>query len=352
MAVLIFVSTDFYTVISWIMSVVSFLIGGWLIAKGLKTKVRSFSFFGSGLIFNGLSIIIQPFYVLNKAPDIIGGISWIIAFTCILYGTDLFRSEALSKFSFAGFFFFIGAFIGLVPNFEDLNVIGPFLDVLISLMAVVRFIPLMLQIHRNAFGNLKHMVRTVIIISCIALVIYIQSEAQLIIFFDGLNEISDTIIWAPLFILILRHEQLAKLLPYRVYRLLILDNKSGICIYNYEFYPFELQEDMVCAVLQGLQQMSFEFFKQGSMEQIEFEHGFLIFKKTELVTACVLITRPSKYIRTCLSAFLTEFEARFDANLHNNMGDLSVYAGASDITKRTFYLIPQMSREEIVKVGE
>lgn len=333
------------------MSIVSFLIGGWLIAKGLKTKVRAFSFFGCGLIFNGLSIIIQPYYELSNVPDLIGGISWIIAFTCILYGTDLFRSEALSKFSFAGFFFFIGAFIGLVPDFESLNVIGPLLDVLISLMAVVRFIPLMLQIHRNAFGNLKQMVRTVIIISCIALVIYIQSETKLIFFFSGLNEISDTMIWAPLFILILRHEQLAKLLPYRVYRLLILDNKSGICIYSHEFYPFELQEDMVSALLQGLQQMSFELFKQGSMENIEFEHGFLIFKKTELVTACVLITRPSKYIRTCLSAFLTEFEARFDANLRDNLSDLSVYAAAADIAKRTFYLIPRMSIKETGKIG-
>jgi len=349
MAALIFVSNGLFVVMSWIMSVVSFLIGGWLIAKGLKTKVRAFTFFGSGLIFNGFAIFIQPVYMLSNSPDLIGGISWIIAFTCILYGTDLFRSEALSRFSFAGFFFFIGAFIGLIPNFETLSVIGPLLDVLISLMAVVRFIPLMLQIYRNAFGNLKQMARTAIIISCIALIVYIQSETRLIFFFSGLNELSDTMIWAPLFILILRHEQLAKLLPYRVYRLLILDNKSGICIYSHEFYPFELQEDIVCGLLQGLQQMSFEMFKQGSMDQIEFERGFLIFERRELVTACVLITRPSKYIRTCLSAFLTEFGARFDVSLRNNTGNISVYAAADDIAKRTFYLIPQGPKGEIVK---
>jgi hypothetical protein len=121
---------------------------------------------------------------------------------------------------------------------------------------------------------------------------------------------------------------------------MVIENGTGICLFEHKFSEYPVDENLLAGLLHGLQQMSGEVFQQGQMEEIKFEHGILLFKNEGLFTAGLISSRTSLYLKQSIARFAKHFTERFARQLESHTPVVSEYATAGGIAKVDFDLIP------------
>ena len=111
-------------------------------------------------------------------------------------------------------------------------------------------------------------------------------------------------------LVLIKHPKLAYILPFKAYRILIMDTKSGIILFKHDWNKLEAEgsENIFSGMLQAISTMFDQTINKGNVRDINFDEAILTLKisrKTPI--ACILISSNiSRTLRTSFNNFSTQ----------------------------------------------
>jgi hypothetical protein len=157
----------------------------------------------------------------------------------------------------------------------------------------------------------------------------------------GINYLLMTAVYILIITLAIRHPQLLCILPFRVDRLLVIHNNSGLPLFDFQFSKQKVDDILFSGLIQGLQQMSIEVLQKGQIHQIILDSGVLTFKKSELYTVGLLASRSSQILGRSFNSFNHAFEKQFSTELQQFKGERSVFERATTLVHTYFDFVPR-----------
>ena len=79
-----------------------------------------------------------------------------------------------------------------------------------------------------------------------------------------------------------REPKIFFVLPYKVDRLTVIQNKSGITLFDYKWVESDIQDVLLGGLLQGVKNISIEVIKKGELKEIILTQGTLLFFWTRI----------------------------------------------------------------------
>ncbi|MEX2715852.1 MAG: hypothetical protein Q6353_013895 [Candidatus Sigynarchaeum springense] len=143
--------------------------------------------------------------------------------------------------------------------------------------------------------------------------------------------------------LVIHDTRLLFILPFRVDRLLVIYNSSGLPLYEYHFSTQKVDGILFSGLIQGLQQLSVEVLQKGQISQILLESGVLTFRKMKLFTVGLLASRNSQILTRSFHNFTSAFENQFNEALQQFKGDRSAFDGADRLVSEYFGFVPTVA---------
>jgi hypothetical protein len=155
----------------------------------------------------------------------------------------------------------------------------------------------------------------------------------------GLNMLF-TFLGALLFgISFLTEPRMLHVLSFKMLRLQVIDTKSGIGIYSYNWEgTAESGDDILFSgMVQGISLIVQESVKRGELQEITLSEGILIIKKIPNSSiACVLVaTKSTAPLRQALSNFAEKFDEKFQDKF-DNICDISNFSQTTGLIKECF----------------
>ncbi len=141
--------------------------------------------------------------------------------------------------------------------------------------------------------------------------------------------------------IVFRNPQLLYILPFTVYRLLVIDAVSGISIFNYDWVETEIDDVLLGGLLQGFQNISNDLLKHGSIREVRLDTGVLILHKEKTIFVGLLASKSSKFLEESLKNFAEAFVRDLYPAETSRSADRDYYAPASNLIKRFFSNIPE-----------
>jgi hypothetical protein len=112
-----------------------------------------------------------------------------------------------------------------------------------------------------------------------------------------------------------RQPKLAYVLPFKAYRLTVIDTGGGTPIFNHTWQPSreQVDETLFSGMLQGVSVILKESLNQGNVREITLDEGIMILQRSQAKNiACVLVaSRPSRTLRDGLQLFSERFYAQY-----------------------------------------
>ncbi len=121
--------------------------------------------------------------------------------------------------------------------------------------------------------------------------------------------------------------------------LLIIDNTSGLTIFQQAFSEAMMDSDLVSGFLTAIQSFGTEFSADGSteMKKLAYKDFEIEMNIGDHIRAALFLSGPtSKYLVGSLVKFITAFEKTYEENLTAWSGDVSLFEDAGELVARIF----------------
>ena len=120
--------------------------------------------------------------------------------------------------------------------------------------------------------------------------------------------------------------------------LMILDKKSGICVFEKNIGDLRINPDLIGGFLHALQSFGLEISKSDdAMKRLTYEnYQFQIETGNFVRTALILRGTPNPYITTTLERFVKEFEQNFGVDLKVFSGNMDQFKPANALFDALF----------------
>ena len=186
-----------------------------------------------------------------------------------------------------------------------------------------------MRIFRAAPQNIKKYAFILLIgsifISIVPVILFVTNLVMIFLGIEGVMVSIGAVICTYAF---LKAPQLIFILPFRVHTLSIIDIRSGIPLYNYNWPSGnEIVNDMLFSgMISGISAILKEAVNQGDVQQIKMDKGDLVLKyDNKFSIAFVLLTsHPSDVLTEALSHLQQDFIAIFSEKLQNPF-DISAF---------------------------
>ncbi|MHA1732380.1 MAG: hypothetical protein ACTSU5_10565 [Promethearchaeota archaeon] len=144
--------------------------------------------------------------------------------------------------------------------------------------------------------------------------------------------------------------KLAYVLPFKTYRLTVVDNQAGISIYNQVWATGAedsevTDDDLFSGMLQGIGSFVQESMKKGGIREIHLEHAILILEgdpKHE-VQFVLVVSKTSRVLRDALAAFRSRFLSEFGEALKDR-ANTTQFKGVQKIMEECFPFVPDFEK--------
>ncbi len=204
------------------------------------------------------------------------------------------------------------------------------------------------QINKNAPSSLKKQARWFFIGFLMAGISLVFFELDRLIDEAGPVRIpAGGVLFTGLFIIVLTlsiSPQLAYVLPFKVFRLSVIDIEAGTSIYGHtwEAGQYFVDEDLYTGMVQGVRQILQESMRQGDLEEIKTEFATLLLhrRKDVPVLFCLATSKPSKTLKNVLEVFATEFCTQF-GQYCKNTANIAPFQGADALIEKLFLFVPK-----------
>ncbi len=155
------------------------------------------------------------------------------------------------------------------------------------------------------------------------------------------------VLFIGLFIIVvtlLRSPQLAYVLPFKVFRLSVIDINAGTSIFGHTWEAGKnfVDEDLYTGMVQGVRQILTESMRQGDLEEIKTEFATLLLHRRNSVPFmfCLATSGPSKVLKNVLNAFATEFSNEF-GQYCDKTANTALFKDADALVEKLFLFVPK-----------
>jgi hypothetical protein len=135
------------------------------------------------------------------------------------------------------------------------------------------------------------------------------------------------------------------ILPFTLYRILIKD-KDGYLLFNHDWSKSKINEQVFTGFLNAIQLMSNEVINLGGLLDVDLKEGILMFHESRYITAGLVSSKASKFLRNSLSHFIEDFEQMFEHDLKLKIKDPSRYESAYLLIDKYFANLPMRFIED------
>ncbi len=141
-----------------------------------------------------------------------------------------------------------------------------------------------------------------------------------------------------------RSPQLAYILPFKVFRLSVINIEAGTSIFGHTWEAGKhfIDEDLYTGMVQGVRQILTESMRQGDLEEIKTEYATLLLQRRKDVPImfCLATSGPSMVLKNVLNVFATEFCNQF-GEYCNNTANTTPFQGAIALVEKLFLFVPK-----------
>lgn len=148
-----------------------------------------------------------------------------------------------------------------------------------------------------------------------------------------------------------RMPHLAYILPFRVYRLTVLDNCSGLQLFTNDWNVAStlFNPDLFSGMLHGLSGILNETLQKGFPREIHLEHAVVLFERIEglPLTFVLIASKTSQFLRRSLYLFSNSFAQLFGGSLSPHRSIIKTdFSPAKSLVNSTFPFIPNYIEKE------
>ncbi len=152
------------------------------------------------------------------------------------------------------------------------------------------------------------------------------------IFFTGIGMLISIFSWV-------KEPKILYILPFKVYRLIVLHGKSGVPLFNYNWVETKVDESIYSGLLHALNN-AIKILKRGEIKYILLTEGVLILKKSKNVLVGLITDKTSKFLTNCINNFTDSFEEKYNSILNNWNCQTDQFNSAKDLIEKSFANVP------------
>jgi hypothetical protein len=148
-------------------------------------------------------------------------------------------------------------------------------------------------------------------------------------------------------IVILKEPKIIYILPFKAYRILVIDTNEGNALYMYDWAKLrKIEESVFSMVLQAVGSILDDMLKKGDVREIQMDRAVLLLQhdKRYPIAIVLVATRSTKSLRYGLNSFYDQFISKF-YNEGDDLHDVSKFRDANKLVEKIFDFVPKFIKE-------
>ena len=143
-------------------------------------------------------------------------------------------------------------------------------------------------------------------------------------------------------IVILKDPRIIFILPFKAYRILIVDTNGSVALYKHDWANVgALEENMFTMMLQAIGNVLDDILKKGEVQEIQMDRAVLLIHhdKTHSIASVLIASKSSKSLRYGLKRFNEKFIAVYHSNLDEER-KVGMFEETREIVDMVFDFVP------------
>ncbi|MHA2287301.1 MAG: hypothetical protein ACXABG_00815 [Promethearchaeota archaeon] len=143
-------------------------------------------------------------------------------------------------------------------------------------------------------------------------------------------------------IAIWRDPKIIYILPFKAYRILVVDTNAGTGLFKYDWAELKsVDENIFSMVLQAVGAILDEVLKKGEIKEIKMDQAVLLVQheRNSPVASVLVTSKSSKSLKYGLKQFNREFIEKYKSQF-DGLYEVSRFKGAKDIVEHVFDFVP------------
>jgi len=324
------------------MLVLSASITGILVAIGGIITIR-YSFKRKNriiLLFSAMWLSYAVFWFIDAAAHyyystflmMLAIVPQLLGVPCIVVFTELIKKEHVNPVKISiliiieallfYFTFFVPGNYDIIPGYGVHNKgILRFLQVIFIFYFVSLYFIWSYQTWRRAPASLKRLTTLLLfgsaLFSIVTASLYVLGTIVRI--FNAIAFIVNGIGAFTTIIVILKDPRIIFILPFKAYRILVVDTNASVALYKYDWAKVgELEETMFSMMLQAIGNVLDDILKKGEVKEIQMDRAVLLIQhdKIHSIASILIASKSSKSLRYGLKRFNEKFVSDFRTTLN------------------------------------
>jgi len=143
-------------------------------------------------------------------------------------------------------------------------------------------------------------------------------------------------------IVILKDPRIIYILPFKAYRILVVDTNASVALYKYDWAKVgELEESMFSMMLQAIGNVLDDILKKGQMQEIQMDRAVLLIHhdKIHSIASILIASKSTKSLKYGLKRFNEQFITYYQSSLKDER-KLGMFEDARNIIDNVFDFVP------------
>ena len=340
-----------------ILNIICFLLS-FLYAK--KRKNRLVYLFSANWLFQALFWILDAASHFYYSPLLmaIAIVPQIIGVPCLFIFIDLIKKERVSSVKMS--ILFLIEILLLILTFMPggmqiilgygVHIVGPLriLQIIFLIYYVLIFFSWSYQTWKRAPKELKQLVNFLLFGSILFSFVtaFMYGLGGFVKIFNAVGFITHSLGALFTIIVILREPKIIYILPFKAYRILVVDTNAGTGLFKYDWAELKaVDENIFSMVLQAVGSILDEVLKKGEIREIKMDQAVLLIQheKNYPVASVLVTSKSSKSLKYGLRKFNSEFIETFQSQF-DGLYEVSRFKDAKKIVDRIFDFVPMYQK--------
>ena len=278
----------------------------------------------------------------------------IIGVPCLFIFIDLIKKERVSSVKLSVLFLieillliltFIPGGMEIVPGY-GIHTVGPLriLQIIFLVYYVLIFFSWSYLTWKRAPKELKKLVNFLLFGSILYSFVtaFMYSLGGIVKIFNAMGFITHSLGALFTIIVIWKDPKIIYILPFKAYRILVVDTNAGTGLFKYDWAELKAVDDNIFSmVLQAVGSILNEVLKKGEIREIKMDQAILLIQheKNTPVASVLVTSKSSKSLKYGLKKFNSEFIETFQSQF-DRLYEVSRFRDAKKIVERIFDFIP------------
>jgi len=345
------------TSIAGILNIICFIL---LFLYAKKRNNRLVYLFSANWLFQALFWILDAasHYYYSTLLMAIAIVPQLIGVPCLFIFIDLIKKERVSSVKMSILFLieillliltFLPGGMEIVPGY-GVHIVGPLriLQIVFLIYYVLTFFSWSYLTWKRAPKELKQLVNFLLFGSILFSFVtaFMYALGGLYKIFNSIGFITHSLGALFTIIAIWRDPKIIYILPFKAYRILVVDTNAGTGLFKYDWAELKaVDENIFSMVLQAVGSILDEVLKKGEIREIKMDQAVLLIQhdRNSPVASVLVTSKSSKSLKYGLKKFNSEFIETFQSQF-DQLYEVSRFKDAKKIADRIFDFVPEYKK--------